>query len=198
MSDTTTTFGDVFVAPVQRSLQGADGSFIIPDVAINERHIDRLIITKNPVEQGAPISDHAFKLPASVSLRYGWSDSSGGYEGYVLDVYAVLIALQNSRTPFTLATGKRLYPNMLVEVVEVETDVRSEYALMVEANCEQVIIVQTQTATLPPANAQASPQQTAQPVDAGPQSAAAANPPPVLTPQFISPAGAPPSGFVGA
>ncbi|WP_425394190.1 hypothetical protein [Brucella inopinata] len=32
---------------------------------------------------GAPISDHAFKCPIAVELRYARSNSTAGYEGYV-------------------------------------------------------------------------------------------------------------------
>ena len=49
---------------------------IIPEVVIEEMHRDRLIITDHPVESGAAISDHAFKMPVEVDMRVGWSDSA--------------------------------------------------------------------------------------------------------------------------
>lgn len=48
---------------------------IVANVTIDERHEDRLVITQHPVEQGAQISDHAYKMPASVVLRVAWSNS---------------------------------------------------------------------------------------------------------------------------
>jgi len=55
-----------------------DGT-LLPDIiahaVIEESHIDRLEVTEHPVEQGASISDHAFKQPAFVSLLMGWSNS---------------------------------------------------------------------------------------------------------------------------
>lgn len=41
----------------------------------NERHHDSVVITSHPVQMGAEVSDHAYKLPAEVTLRYGWSNS---------------------------------------------------------------------------------------------------------------------------
>ena len=42
---------------------------------VEEHHRDELEITEHPVEQGAAISDHAFKRPAEVTLVLGWSNS---------------------------------------------------------------------------------------------------------------------------
>ncbi|KEY04548.1 hypothetical protein IL59_0209075 [Brucella suis bv. 4 str. 40] len=56
-----------------------------------------MVFTDHPVEMGAPISDHAFKCPIAVELRYARSNSTAGYEGYVQEVYEVLFARQNSR-----------------------------------------------------------------------------------------------------
>lgn len=58
-----------------------DGTFlpnIIAHATVEERHTDRLHITDHPVEQGAAISDHAFKRPAEVVLKLGWSNSPAG------------------------------------------------------------------------------------------------------------------------
>ena len=49
---------------------------IIAQATFEEHHIDRMEITRHPVEQGAAISDHAFAEPSIVHLRLGWSNSS--------------------------------------------------------------------------------------------------------------------------
>lgn len=51
------------------------GTLFIPDATIEEVHNDELEITDHPVEQGASISDHAFKRPPDVVITAGWSDS---------------------------------------------------------------------------------------------------------------------------
>ena len=48
---------------------------IIAQVVLEEHHHDELEITDHPIEQGAAITDHAFKRPAEVTLHLGWSNS---------------------------------------------------------------------------------------------------------------------------
>ena len=48
---------------------------IVAQATIEEHHMDELEITDHPVEQGAMITDHAFKRPAEVTLKLGWSNS---------------------------------------------------------------------------------------------------------------------------
>jgi hypothetical protein len=131
------------MANVQGSL--VDGSYalitsnkrniggIIPNVVIEEVGTDILRISDHPVEVGATVSDHAFKLPCEITLRCGWSDSSGGFEGYSASVYSMLLQLQTARTPFTLSTGKRLYQNMLIGRVEQCPVVRRDLDVSADA-----------------------------------------------------------------
>src|SRR6266446_536195 len=85
---------------------------LIAEVTIDEDGDDQLIITRHPVEQGAVISDHSYKMPSEVRLRLGWSNAFGGYSGYARDVYSRILQLQDSRQPFSIITGKRSYDNM--------------------------------------------------------------------------------------
>jgi hypothetical protein len=134
---------------------------IIPDVVVREVHRDQIVITDHPVERGAAISDHAFKMPSEVEMDCGWSNSTAGVEGYVQLVYQELLDLQASRVPFTVFTGKRSYQNMLIRSLEVTTDETSEKALYVVAGLREIIIVDTQTTSVPAQDVQKSPQKTA-------------------------------------
>lgn len=136
-------------------------------VTFEERHHDELMITDHPVEQGAAISDHAYKKPVEVTLTIGWTNSSlagitslqfGNYSSYA---YEQLLALQASRTQFDVSTGKRKYHNMLIQALSVTTDAKTENSLIATVHCREVIIVQTTTTTLQPAANQMNPQKTA-------------------------------------
>lgn len=160
---------------------------IIPDVVVEEVGLDELVITDHPVERGAPISDHAFKRPAELILKCGWSNSAsttlggfavpglsrglrsvlGGNGDRVSAVYAELLALQESREPFTISTGKREYKNMLMQSLALTTDQESEDALMVVARFREVNIVETKTTSVAPREQHASPQTTAPVEDRG-------------------------------
>lgn len=62
---------------------------IVPDVTVEESHSDRLTVTQHPVAKGTPISDHAFKNPATITMRIGFTNANpvgaamqGGLEGF--------------------------------------------------------------------------------------------------------------------
>lgn len=169
--------------------------------SIEEVFSDSLQVTEHPVEIGAAITDHAYKRPAEVVLRCGWSNSgidalsaavsaffSGGgltLPDYVSGIYSQLLALQESRVPFDITTTRRRYTNMLITGLQVTTDARSSNALVVQATCRQIIIVSTQATTLPPREDQASPADTAEVENAGVKQVQPATPSPggALPPQ---------------
>lgn len=170
---------DLLVRPIRQI------GFIIPQVVLSELHHDELAITQHPVEQGAPISDHAFKQPAQLFIRAGWSSSSPGAipaglitqnQAFVIAVYQALLDLQAAREPFLVWTGKRLYTNMLLAALDVETDERTETALFVTARFQEVIIVSTQTVRVASSSQQATPQTTAPTSSTGPTQVQPAGP----------------------
>lgn len=192
MSGVINALTDIFLGTPRRF--GPASGLIIPNVVIDESHTDSMSITEHPVETGAPISDHAFVRPAEVKVSCGWSPSAPalpGFLGTVLpitqgmvagfeslfngapdflqSVYQRLLALQESREPFTLMTGKRQYENMLIESLGVTTDRTTEYVLMVTITFRQVIIVRTTTTSVADQAQQASPESTAPTREAGTQ-----------------------------
>ena len=151
---------------------------IIPDVVVEEQHHDGSFITLHPVETGAPISDHAYRLPAEVEMRCGWSDSNHQEPGFVQQVYDELLALKNLYEPFNVSTGKRLYQNMLIKDLAVTTDDKYEFALNCIVGLREIIIASTsggggtgQGGVGAQAD-QASPQQTAAATNMGTQNLA--------------------------
>lgn len=129
---------------------------IIPSVVVSEKHSDTLEITEHPVEIGAAVADHAYKRPSEVVMEVGFA---GG--GSLLDfvdtssiglslglspqeTYQELLDLQNSRIPFDVVTGKRLYSNMLIRALEVNTEKATENVLSAVLTLREVLITQTQ------------------------------------------------------
>ncbi|MFG1302182.1 hypothetical protein V5F49_20555 [Xanthobacter sp. V3C-3] len=140
---------------------------IRPQVVVEETARDSLFITNHPVEKGAAISDHAFKLPAECEMRCAWSDS-GNYQGYSRAIYSALQSLQSKRQPFTVTTGKRTYRNMLIAGIEITTSAATEYALFVRVLLREVIIVSTSTvSTGSSAGTRADPARTGGTTDGG-------------------------------
>lgn len=143
---------------------------VVPQVVVDEMATDELMITDHPVEIGAAISDHAFKRPAVIVMRCGWSNSSplsgGPSTSYVRQVYEELLKLQGSRVPFDVVTGKRLYKKMLIAGLTMQNNAALENSLMVVCQMREVILVSTSTAQVP-ASSQAQPQNTAAPSNTG-------------------------------
>lgn len=142
------------------SQQSRKIGLIIPDVVISEKHNDVLEITEHPIEFGAPVADHAFKRPSELVMEVGFS---GG--GSLLDLastltatsllglspketYQQLLDLQASRVPFDVVTGKRLYSNMLIRVIDVTTDRTSENVLMASLTLKEALITSTRTVSV--------------------------------------------------
>lgn len=130
----------IFV-PKRRSI----GSFPL-QVTISESERDTLQVTRHPIEQGAPISDHAYKEPTEVTFRAGWNAQNNDLSATGNGVYGLLLSMQASLQPLTVYTGKRTHKDMLISSLVVTTDQHSEFALMADIVCQQVILVKTSVA----------------------------------------------------
>ncbi|SUD94223.1 Uncharacterised protein [Ralstonia mannitolilytica] len=164
----------------KRSINSSLGAFSAY-ITLEEHHHDELVITDHPVEQGAQISDHAYKKPSELTITIGWTNSSiasitslqfGNYSSYA---YERLLKLQKNRELFSISTGKRKYQNMLIQSLDVTTDAKTENACIATLHCREVIIVQTTTTQLVPAENQAMPQKTGQATNTGTKQPQATN-----------------------
>lgn len=124
---------------------------ITVQVIINEETNDTLTITKQPVQQGASITDHAFKEPTILSMSIlaqdnGLSDILPGIlntfnSNGLAAVYDDFLELQESRVPFDVITPKRIYRNMLMGTLRLVTDKATEKILSLNFTFQQIIIV---------------------------------------------------------
>jgi hypothetical protein len=149
----------------QRKIAG-----IIPHVVVEEVYEDSLEITQHPVERGATITDHAYKRPYQVEMKIGFSDATSKSAFGSTIQYENLLALQESRQPFTLFTGKRVYNNMLIASIGVVSDQRTEFAVMANIRLQQIRIAGVETFNLNNTNqtTPAQPQNTDPPKTTGP------------------------------
>lgn len=165
-------------------------------VTFEEQHEDELMITEQPVEIGAKIVDHAYKLPPRVTIKCGWSNSptstniigsllgavtgtiggisailGGNSKSQVKDIYSKMLALQETREPFDVLTGKRAYTNMLIKSIRTDTDKETENSLVLTVVLQQIILVSVKSVKdAAPASSQNTPQQTMRATDKGTKS----------------------------
>jgi hypothetical protein len=144
---------------------------LIPGVVMEETHEDRLTITDHPVERGANTTDHAFKEPARCTISCQWSNTQASVfdfsESYIIGIYKQLLDLQTSRSLIAVVTGKRAYNSMLIESISTNTTKDTAFSLPATISLREVILVQTSSTTLPPADQHTDPQQTAPPFNMG-------------------------------
>jgi hypothetical protein len=143
----------IFVRP--RNIAG-----FTADVTIREKHQDVLTVTRHPVAQGSTIADHSYKEPATVWIECGWSNSNllAVFNlNYVQTIYEAFLALQASRVLFSIVTGKRAYSNMQIVRLLTETDKNSENILLLQVECQEIILASTSTVSVPPSSSMASP-----------------------------------------
>jgi hypothetical protein len=142
-------------------------------VTVEEVATDTLEITQHPVQQGASITDHAYNLPATVSVQVLFSADTTPLS----ETYTKLRQLQSSRVPFTLVTGKRTYRNMLIKSLGQTNDAMTENILSIRMDLQEVFITALQVVTVPERSKQSAPGTTGATENAGQQSAQQASAP---------------------
>lgn len=166
-----TRFADTGVIRPKRNIGG-----LVADITVEEVHNDEMAITQHPVERTADITDHAYPLPVSLTVRIGYSIGGSSAGGQVQDggdpvplqtIYDAYLALQKGRELLEVQTGKRLYENMLIKTLALTTDKDTENALFLTIGLQEIILVDTQTVTVPQNNVQANPKSTANTLNSG-------------------------------
>jgi hypothetical protein len=119
---------------------------ISANVVLDESTNDTLTITKQPVQQGASITDHAYKEPTVFNSTIYFKDNPAKS---LSKMYQDLLDLQVSRVPFDIVTPKRIYRNMLISSLSNTTDKNTENVLKIVISCQEVILVSVSTTTVP-------------------------------------------------
>ena len=136
-------------------------------VILNESTSDTLTITKQPVQQGASITDHSYKEPTGFSATMLFKDN---LTTSLSKIYQNLLDLQNLKEPFDIITPKRIYHNMLMATISQTTDKATENCLSISMSFQEVIIVSVSTTSVP-RQKQRNPKVTAKTDPAGNKSA---------------------------
>jgi hypothetical protein len=125
------------------------------DAVLRLDHSSTLRITEHPIQTGAPLTDHSYMLPSSLTMEIGFSDCMdslvqgqySGAGGKSISAYQKLRDLQSQRTPLTVVTRLRTYKNMLIQAITSSDDVRTAYGLRCLITLRQIILATVQTTT---------------------------------------------------
>jgi len=142
-----------------QSLFGKDRTIgdISVNVILSESTNDALTITKQPVQTGASITDHAYLEPTTLSMQILQQDNEFSFAGLLPSgaasglaaLYKKFLKLQSDRVPFAVFTPKRLYKNMLLSGIALTTDKKTENILALSLSFQEVIIVAVATTSVP-------------------------------------------------
>ena len=143
-------------------------------ITLEETAQDDLEITQHPVQDGAAITDHAYKKPTTLNIRAQYSPQ---YTGVPIDeMYKRLLQIQANREPLDVLTGKRYYRNMLVKALSETTDRDTSQILNVSVTLQQIILTTVSTVKVPAASqkraSQKEPERTGATESAGTKNAA--------------------------
>lgn len=146
---------------------------IVLDAVISETTTSNVRVTRNPVELGADINDHAIIEPKEYSLEGVVTDSpliglgaiqqigslftSSGFFGASSEdsrtrsqaAFDSLIAIQEAREPITIQTGLKQYDNMLISNITVTQDKDKSRAIFFTAKLTEIILTSTQEIEFP-------------------------------------------------
>ncbi len=108
-------------------------------VGVEESATASMEIPSHPVERGAKISDHAWRLPTTLKMTNITQDVTGPWRA--------LNDLMAQAEPFDILTGFDLFENMMIESIEPQRDVIWSNVLYFTVSLKEVIIVETAEGT---------------------------------------------------
>lgn len=126
------------------------------DAVLREDHTESVKVTEHPVQTGANISDHAYNLPAKLTMEIGMSDAmdsivTGQFTGWYtksVSAYQMLKQLKEARLPLRVLTRLNLYENMIIEEINAPDDVKTLYGLRCTVTLKEIFVVEVSKTTV--------------------------------------------------
>lgn len=116
------------------------------DAVISTDHQANLTLTEHPVQQGAPVSDHAYMNPDEVSVEIGMTDvMEGSGADHSVNAYNTFRALMEKREPVTVVTRLKTYEDMMITTISSLDDHTTMHALRATIYFTKVNIVDVST-----------------------------------------------------
>lgn len=120
------------------------------DVWVSENHRREMEITKNPIEYGSPITDHAIVMARSLSVTFGVTNTplidnnSFTADDRIGEARDLLFAMQDKAellTIYTITGG--VYENCLISSISWTTDKSSPHSVLFDIGLEEIEITST-------------------------------------------------------
>ena len=145
------------------SVPGVTSQMYVPDAVMRVEHQQEAHITEHPVQTGANISDHAYAMPARVTLDIGMSDAMSAYASSTssdavmaagawsgpsksksVNAFTEITSWATSRVIVSVGTRLKVYSNMMVESITPEETNKTKTSLRCRVTFKQVFIANVQ------------------------------------------------------
>jgi hypothetical protein len=141
--------------PSYTYIQDSQGNNYFFDAILRTQHETTTRITEHHVQSGGNISDHAYQMPARLTLEIGMSELMDSYEvgswasPKSVSAYQTLLKLQNARLPLIVETRLNLYRNMVIEQITAPDDYRNVTTLKCTVILRQIFTADVAVTTGP-------------------------------------------------
>lgn len=153
-SSQTDAFGNPL--PAAPGYQGS--TILVFDSVLKIEHARDLRRTEHPIQTSSgsattSVTDHAYQLPAKVTLEIGMSDAMDSYSpamwtGNVsksVSAYQTLLQIQTARALVKLTTRLATYSNMILESIRPSDSEKTRYGLRATIVFSQIYLAQNLT-----------------------------------------------------
>ena len=146
---------------VSTSMVGLFGSIDI-DATLEEKHDWKVEATANPVEEGAPITDHVIEHADKLSITGTITNSplrgelAGQYFGGTTaeprtqTTFDLLYTLIKAREPVVIYTKHAIYDNMVIQTISIPRNARIGEEIQFSMDAINIRVVGTQLVDVPP------------------------------------------------
>ena len=149
----------VFVAANKRkSSSDYEGRpMLFPDCTVSINHSWENDISEHPIERGSSVVDHAVSKNGVFEVsgifdKYtlqSYQGNSINSESKIQEAYDYLLALRNSRQPFTLVSKYSAYPNCIVKSLQIPVSpTDGKNSLVFSMSIQQVRLSESESVTL--------------------------------------------------
>jgi hypothetical protein len=124
------------------------------DISQSESHERNNLVTKNPVESGADVTDHIQIQPAKLTISGVVSATPVQVLGFqnsnsrVSDAYSALKKISTKKELVDIVTGIEVYQNMALVTLTVPRDRETGKSFRFTAQFEEVFIVDSQVVSV--------------------------------------------------
>ncbi len=125
------------------------------DNVMRIEHLCPTVVTLNPVQTGANISDHSYIVPPRLIVEIGMSDAMQSFTATQwadgpsrsVNAYRTLVAIQGALQPVQLSTRLNDYDTMMIADIRAEDDASTAYGLRAIVTFQQVVTANVETSS---------------------------------------------------